>query len=115
MSVLLDFNYRKSPLKYFSVNLFYFGIALLFALLINRASSAAKARFNLSLWPTIMFQILLNILLMYVIEMHISTEFALDWQETTPGIVFTSVLFGSQILLLNNLTNFVSSMEVHQK
>lgn len=48
-------------------------------------------------------QLLINILLLYIIEIKISEKFSDEWQDTTPGIFFVSIFFGVQAHLYDNL------------
>lgn len=49
-------------------------------------------------------QLLVNIFILYIIQVHISDTFASQWQENTPGIFFVAMFFGVQTTMYNNLS-----------
>lgn len=97
--------------KYFAKNISFFGIGLLFALLINAISDRLIYQFNATWWFwSLCIRMVLTVGLLYLIEEWISPSFAREWQDTTPGILFTFGMFGGQLFDVKKLGNDVKGI-----
>jgi len=111
---------------YLFQNSAFFGIGLIFALLINSISDNILYAFKSDqdkdrayrawVW-SVVTRLFITISLLYSIEEWISPWFAREWQDTTPGILFTFGMFGGQLFdvqrvgdEVRNLVNGAKSM-----
>ena len=107
------FNYRKSPKNYFVKSVAHSAAGLGLGVVIDRACS--KLQSSLSLHPALMIimQITIIIICLYIIEMYLSKDYkyAMEWQNITPGLLFTGLLFGTQQTLFTNINKLRTSSQ----
>lgn len=96
--------------KYFAKNISFFGIGLLFALLINAVSDRLISRFNPNWFWSLGIRMFFTVGLLYLFEEWVSPSFAREWQDTTPGILFTFGMFGGQLFDVQKVGYQVKSL-----
>lgn len=55
-------------------------------------------------------QLILSILVLFVIETYISIEYAQQWQNITPGLIFIAFYFSTQPSLYSNTEKIAASL-----
>lgn len=82
---------------------------LVLGICIEQLCKKIQSTYHIS--PTIMaiFQLTLIVTVLYIIEVHISEIFSLEWQNITPGFIFVSLFFNLQGTLVNNINAAISN------
>lgn len=104
------FKYRKSFPSYAGKMAIHIVPGIILGLAINAAMVKLKERLKLSPLMAVAIHITVLILILYIIETKISTRFAFEWQNITPGLFFVSILFGLQTSLFSDLSNLSTSI-----
>lgn len=69
-----------------------------------------KVNNDLNVLTLIVIQTIIIILILYWIEKYFP-KYALEWQDTTPGILFTFCFFAPQFHYFDNIKEFIQSFE----
>lgn len=99
--------YKKSVIHFTLVALLYFAVGIALAVIVNKISTKLQSTWELDVYSGTGIQILLTILALYGIETFVSPQFALDWQNTTPGFIFVSMIFAFQPNLIKNIESII--------
>lgn len=97
-------SYRSSIWKYYWACIVYVSLGIFLGLLVNSIARKIQDHWKLNNKISIVIQIILMITVLYIVEVHISNYFATNWQSNTPGLFFVSFFFGTQFLILINLS-----------
>ncbi len=100
--------YRQNIFTYFAKSLKYIVPACILGISVERATKYVQTRYNLSPLISLVFQLILAILVLFVIEKYVSAQFATNWQSTSPGLFFVSIYFSLQPSLYDNISRLPS-------
>lgn len=104
------FRYRRSLPKYAAKMAIHIIPGIVLGLSINGVMIKLKESLKFKPLTSIAIHVTILILILYIIETRISTRFAFEWQNITPGLFFVSILFGLQSSLFSDLSNFSKSI-----
>lgn len=89
--------YKISVIHFFERAIFLSIIAYSLGMYIEKNIIKISKKWKYNLFYLGCIQLLINIFILYIIEIHISTKISDEWQDTTPGLFFVSIFFGIQL------------------
>lgn len=96
-------DYRSGILPYYTVSAFYIVPSIILGIICQNITAYVQTICNLTPLTALIFQLVLAIFMLYVIEVWISPSFGANWQSITPGLFFVSIFFGLQTSMYNNI------------
>jgi len=102
--------YKNNIAQYYKVTAYFALPAIILGIICEKISSYLQRTFNLSPLVAIVLQLILATLILYIVEIHISSEYGSYWQNITPGLFFVSIYFGSQSSLYTNINNLAQNI-----
>jgi hypothetical protein len=99
------FEYREGIIPYFKVSLYHILPAIILGAMCQRFCAYIQERYNLNSLAAIIFQLIVMVFILYIIEIRVSMLYGSQWQSITPGLFFVSLFFGLQTSLYNNIAN----------
>jgi len=100
---ILEVDYKTGALHYFGVTTLYVLPAIVLGVLCEKITRYLQTTYNLNSFVSIIIQLFLAILFLFVVEYYISPKFGENWQAITPGLFFVSIFFGLQASLYANV------------
>ena len=101
------FHFKKSAFTYYGKCGLYAIIGIGLGLLIERICKKIQSQYKPATITTItmiVLQLFMIISTLYIIEIYVSGQFAIEWQNTTPGFMFVALFFNLQPTLISNIT-----------
>lgn len=77
--------------------------AIAMGMIVDKVLKKLQHRFQLGPVVMILIQLIVIVVLLFIIEKYIATNYADAWQLTTPGFFFPVFFFGVQFNLFENL------------
>lgn len=77
--------------------------AIAMGLIIDKVLKKLQDKFDLGPLVMILIQLIVVVVILFIVERYIATNYADAWQQTTPGLFFLIFLFGTQFNLFENI------------
>jgi hypothetical protein len=98
-------SHNNSFLAFFVKSLSYTLPAMIMGVLVDKFVSnlQKKEKLGTNKWCYVMFQLVLNVLVLFACLRIISYKYASEFQNTLPGMFFSTLFFGVQFKWIQNL------------
>lgn len=101
-------SYADNILQYGKYTVYHVVPPVILGILCEKTVSYLQIKYKLSSITAITLQVFMIILVLYVIETYVSKSYAIQWQNTTPGLFFIPFFFGVQYTLFNNIAKIAN-------
>lgn len=89
--------YKLSVINFFERSLILGVVAYILGMYIEKSFIKKSKKWKYELFYLGCIQFIINIFILYLIEIHVFQNFSYELNYTTPGLFFVSIFFGIQL------------------
>lgn len=102
-------NHNKHFLSFFIKSISYTLPAMIMGIVVDKFvfSLQEKNKLGKNKWCYVMFQLILNVMVLFTCLKFISYNYAYEFQNTLPGMFFSTLFFGVQFKWVQNMESSI--------